>query len=424
MLSRKEKKKDAAKPDNLGRALRKAKEAAEGTPVTSGWPVKDIGTPDLKYVRGANFNDFDGPFLLITGTDFHYMPTGDIYHDLVCTEEFSRLRRIKQLGTVGASLLNACQSQNREFHSFVAAGMMDIVLHRNNFSEHERKLGIAAGLYHDLAILPYSDQGKLIKPGSYEEESLVEHMIKKSALIKEMLKKHGIHVAELIAAIQGKGIVGKLINSKEGLDADNLSYLAIDQSWMCSGFNDERKKLCAEKGIFDQYNNLWNIGGEWVFDNPALLTKLLKFRALMYRETYTNVANRAKEAFLIRMLKGQEIGLDEMLKSGDEDFERWFKRIFGHKRAGLFFNIGKEPFAEIGREYDLSKLEQLRKEKEKDGVIVEHLKPPRDATKNLVLHKGKVKMLEDIPEFSSDLQEVKGTIKSWNYIGIYKQVEE
>ena len=250
---------------SMKNVLAKAKEATEGTSI-SGFPTKDMGTPDLMYVKGANFNDFDGPFLLITRTDFHYMPAGAIYHDLIGTEEFCRLRSIKQLGTVGASLLNACQTQTREFHSFVTAGMMDIVLYGNNFSEHERKLGIAAGLYHDLAILPFSDQGKLIKPGSYEEESLIEHMIRKSPEITQILEKHGLGIDELVGTIQGKGIVGKLLNSKEGLDVDNLSYLAIDQTWMCSDPNDQRIKLRDTKGIFDQYINLWNIDSEWVFE--------------------------------------------------------------------------------------------------------------------------------------------------------------
>ena len=144
----------------------------------------------------------------------------------------------------------------------------------------------------------------------------------------------------------------------------------------------------------------------------------------MYRETYLNPANRSKEAFLTRILKGQEIKFNDILKLVDEDFQHWFEKTFGYQKAGLFFYVGKEPFAEIGREYDLSKLDQLREEKEKDGVIVERLKPPRDAARNLVLHKGKVKLLEEIPEFSGDLQEIRDIIKNLNYIGVYKQVED
>ncbi|MBI4453415.1 hypothetical protein HY636_02120 [Candidatus Woesearchaeota archaeon] len=386
-------------------------------------------TPDLKYIQITDLHKYDGPFLLITGTDFQYLPHGEIYIDLTSTSEFSRLYGIKQLGLVGSSCANACQDQKRGFHSDVTGAMMDIVLFRNNFNEHERKLGIAAGLYHDLAIMPFSDQGKLIRPGSYEEESLVEYLIKKSSNLKERLKKHDVGIEELIDTIQGKGNVGKLLNSKEGIDVDNLSYLAIDQVWMCGSIHsdDDRLKL-REKNIFDQYNNLRFIDGEWVFDNPKLLVNLLKFRALMYKHTYHHQFNRAKEAFLIRVLReqlGQNTVIEDMLKWNDETFNQWFNATFGSAKERLFFSIGIEPFVEIGREYDLSKLEQLRAETENEekGIIVEHLKPPRDATKNLVLYNGEVKLLEDIPEFSEEVAKIREIIRKLNYIGIYKLVE-
>ncbi|MBS3122338.1 hypothetical protein J4434_05655 [Candidatus Woesearchaeota archaeon] len=389
----------------------------------------NTNTPDLKYIQITDLHKYDGPFLLITRTNFQYLPHGEIYQDLTSTAEFSRLYGIKQLGLVGSSCANACQDQTRGFHSDVTGAMMDIVLFRNHFSEHERKLGIAAGLYHDLAIMPCSDQGKLIRSGSYEEESLVEYLIKRSSNLKQRLKKHDVGIEELIDTIQGKGNVGKLLNSKEGIDVDNLSYLALDQVWMCGSIHsdDDRLKF-REKSIFDQYNNLRFIDGDWVFDNPQLLVNLLKFRALMYKHTYHHQFNRAKEAFLIRVLreqKAQNITLDKMLKWNDESFNNWFERTFGPAKERLFFSISIEPFVEIGREYDLSKLEQLRREteNEEEGIIVEHLKPPRDAAKNLVLHNGEVKLLGEIPEFSDEIEKIQKIIRKLNYIGVYKKVE-
>lgn len=389
-----------------------------------------IETPDLKYIQLTDLNKYDGPFLFITGTNFQHLPHGEIYRDLTCTAEFSRLFGIRQLGLVGSSCANACQDQTRGFHSLITGAMMDIVLYKNNFNEHERKLGIAAGLYHDLAIMPFSDQGKLIKPGSYEEESLVGYLIKKSSNLKQQLKKHRIGIEELIDTICGKGTIGRLLNSKEGIDVDNLSYLALDQVWMCgSVHSDDIRLKLREQKIFDQYENIRYINNEWVFDNLNLLVKLLTFRTLMYKHTYHNPFNRAKEAFLIRTLKqqcGQNTTMDEMLKWNDELFNRWFETIFGSAKERLFFSIGLEPFIEIGREYDLSKLEPLRREtdNEKNGIIVERLKPPRDATRNLVLHNSEVKQLQDIPEFSEEVEEIREIIRKLNYIGIYRQVEK
>ncbi len=384
-------------------------------------------TPDTKYIEQINPRNLDeGPLLILPGTDFSYTYNGEIYLDLICTEEFGRLDHIKQLGTVGCSAINACQWQTRGFHSEITSIMMDIVLYKNKFSDHERKLGIAAGLYHDLGILPYSDQGKLIKPGSYEEETLVEHIINKSTKIKKRLKKHNIEIKELVDIIQGKGKIGELLNSKKGLDVDNISYLAMDQVTVCTAPPfDDMEVLRNQKGIFDQYNNIKFIEGKWVFNNPKLLTKLLKFRALMYERVYHNPFNRAKEAFLIKTLKGHHLELDEIMKWEDGDLEEWIKTTFGyHPTFRNFFHIGVHPFREIGREHDLTKLDQLKKEKENETIAVERLKSPRDALHNFVLHKGKVKLLEEVPELSKDLEEIRNRIRRLNYIGIYEMATD
>ena len=407
-----------------------------------------MATPDLAYVRKAPFHELPGPFVCVSGTDFHYMPPGRIYEDLTCTKEFTRLANIRQLGLVGSSCHNACQDQTRYFHSFVTGAMMDLVLYMNHFSEHDRKLGIAAGLYHDLAISPYSDQGKLLKPGCYEEETLVEHVVRNSPVIMERLSANGIDIDELVATIQGKTLVGRLLNSREGLDVDNLSYLAIDQSWMCSLKGDRRRALQKKPGIFDQYKNIrfvseegqGELGGDWVFENPELLLNLLEFRALMYERTYHNPFNRAKEAFLIRAMedcarRGCTVELDELLSWTDNTYQQLFYASLGYFKELQFFAVCFEPFAEIGRVYDLSwlepsKLAQLRAEKEKkdeqgnDLIIVERLKPPRHALNNLVLHDGKVKQLEEIPEFADQVKNIRRIIKRLDYIGVYQMVDQ
>jgi len=383
------------------------------------------GTPDLKYVKEHDFSKYDGPVLLLNRTDFHYYPTGEIYDDLTTNIEFNRLFEIRQTGFSHASLQNACQEQSRGLHSFVTGGMADITLYKNRFSEHERKLGIAAGLYHDIAITPLSDQGKLIMDGNYEEETLVEYLINKSPEMQDALKKHEIGIDEIVDTIQGKGKVGKLINSREGIDIDNISYLSIDQLWMGmrSGY-DERISLREEQGIFDQYNNLKYLDDEWVFDNPELLTKLIKFRALMYKEVYNNPNHRAKEAFLKRILHKENIEMDTLISWNDGDFINWFRDKFGESKVRNFFYIGREDFVEVGKEYDISKMEELKKEKETNGTIVEYMKPPRNAVKNLVLHDKKIKQLEDIPELEEEIENIKEIIKEINHIGIYEQIDE
>ncbi len=407
-------------------------------------------TPDLVYLPDKSGTDYlDGPFLILNGTDFSYAiadePNGEVYRDSLSNVVRSRLIRVHQLGIVGTSSNNACQDQTRDFHSLVAAVMMDLVLTRNGFGTRQRRRGIFAANYHDAAMLPFSDTGKLLKPGDYEEETLIEYVLNKSSEIKEILSKYGLNVKSLVATIRGNSPVGQLLNSKEGLDVDNISYLAIDQTRVSSNNffsasqretkdRRERRQLQRVPGIFDQYNNIKYVDGKWVFDNPLLLAKLLKFRALMYKTVYHNPMHRSKEAFMTRALKGQELSLSEALKWGDEDFEKWFRTKFGEKLFKDFFWICRDPFREIGREYDLTKIDELRKEREKGNirelgsVVVEHLNPPRNALTNFVLFKGKVKLLEEItddevPGITQLVDETRRIITRLNYIGVYQRVE-
>jgi hypothetical protein len=393
------------------------------------------GTPDVMWITHEQVNDFDGPFLFITGTDFTYYPNGKIYMDFTCNADFHRLKQIRQLGTVGASCYAACQDQDRGFHSWVAGVMMDIVLFRNGFGEHDRKLGIAAGLYHDLAIMPYSDQGKLLDSSRLDEEHLVAKVIRASKDIKAALKKHGVSIDELVATIKGEGIVGRLLNSKEGIDVDNLSYLAIDHVWApgCGigmSINSESFRKVdvldfsakMDEGVLDQYNNMRHIDGDWVFDNPRMLVQLLRFRAEMYVRVYHHRDNRAKEAFLIRDLRGHKMSFKEAIKLDDSTFYRWFENEIGKEKAAEYLYTMTPRFREIGREYDLSKLEELRQERETGEVVVERLKPPRDAIKNLVLYRGKVRQLEGIRKFEKELGRVRVMIERLDYIGIYQRI--
>ena len=142
----------------------------------------------------------------------------------------------------------------------------------------------------------------------------------------------------------------------------------------------------------------------------------------MYRDVYHNPYNRAKEAFMKRITANEKIPLDTMLSWMDWQFEDWFKMTFGESEYRKFFHIYTPKFEEIGREYNLSKLEETRNTHEKGGVIVERLKPPRDATKNLVLHSGNVVWLDSIPEFEERVQGIRKIITDLNYVGIYREV--
>ncbi len=387
--------------------------------------LAESATPDLLYIPPeVDFNRYDGPFYLFKNTNFRYMPTeGSPYLELSHAREFRRLESIRQLGTITTTRSNTFQDQTRALHSMVTGMMADLVLTANGFDEHQRRVGIAAGMLHDIAMMPYSDQGKLLEPGKYEEEDFVRYVLERSHYLQETLQGFGVAIDEVVAAVQGHGLIGTLINSRRGIDVDNLSYLAIDQSKLVEGRMDEIQQLVDTQGIFDQYNNLRFVDGELAFDDPQLLLKLVKFRALMYANVYQFHENRAKEAFLQRRLNGHHIELDDLLSWGDIQFGVWFHQTFGERDYLDFFSIGGSPFKEVDREYDLSKLEEIKQglETQDGNVVVARLKPARPAVRNRVIHEGEVVWLDEIPEFREEVEDIRRIIHSLDYIGVYRR---
>lgn len=386
-----------------------------------------ISTPDAQYVSPGREDAYDGPFFFISRTKFRYMPTGSIYADITRTEAFSRIERIAQLGTVKTQWYNASANHSRGIHSEITALIADIVLYRNHFSKEQRKLGIAAGLLHDIAIPPYSDQGKALIAGpgkKFCEEDHAIHVIHKDALLRKALAKHRIDLDQLVATIQGEGPAGKLINSSGGVDADNLSYLMIDQVKTSYESNQDRKLILAEQGIFDQYNNVEWLNDQWVFTDPDSLVKLLEFRALMYSEIYGHPDNRAQHYFLKQKITGRKVPFETVLSWTDTDFEDWFTKTFGFKEFADYFFLGSNHFCEVAREYDKSKLEATRRTWEDPNTIVVSCASPRPAIQNNILHGGKVRPLESVKEYQEDIARTQRIVKNMEYIGVFRRLTE
>lgn len=231
---------------------------------------------------------------------------GEIYNDLASTE-VSRLHGIKQLGTVSLNVEMVGCTQTRFYHSLLVAGLADILLTRLGFDQHEIDLAIAAGMLHDAAIPPYSDQGKLASREDLSEEKNIEMLIKGSEAIQKALKKYDISQKDVLACIRGEyPILGPLLNSK-GIDLDRISYLAIDiNSILVAGeFRETELKsiLDSDPHVFEIYNEIRFMDSKPVFENALRAKRFLLLRALMYENCYYNTFNRSKEAFLEKELK-------------------------------------------------------------------------------------------------------------------------
>ncbi|MBI4149595.1 hypothetical protein HY491_04050 [Candidatus Woesearchaeota archaeon] len=382
-----------------------------------------IETPDAAYIplyAGPDVYDrYDGPFVQIRNTRFRYCSHGAIYQDLTKNEAFTRMSGVKQLGTLGASALYLGTNATREAHSWMTAIMMDIVLTQNNFDDAHRKLGIAAGLFHDVATPPYSDQGKVIDPAYYNEELLVRNVIGKNTRVLRALAKHHIDLEELVATVQGQGIVGALLNSREGLDVDNLAYIALDQAMISIPPQFREMYWLSQEDIFDEYRHV-AYDGTWAFQDATTALKLVTFRAMLYEFVYRNPFNRAKEAFLARLLRKTDIKPEQFLRWNDGTFDLWFRKQFGEQAYDDFFQVLRQLFREIAREYDHSLLPELQN-LNSDRLCVAVNKPPRDALGTLVQYDGMVMPLREIAAFRETASAIEQRLAHMGFIGVYER---
>ncbi len=383
--------------------------------------MHEKSTPDATYIdfrRGDGPENHEGPYNFVAVSDIYYSTTGEIYRDFYSTE-FNRLDRIKQLGVVDRSQTLLSQFQTRSHHSIVAAIMMDYILYRNGFNDKDRKLGIVSGLLHDIATPPNSEQGKSFNRKRLNEETLSEYKLKKSPKILDVLKKHKISMDDVINTIRGNNKIGELLNSKEGVDVDNLSYIAIDYEISMNSYK------FMFKDTFELHKSVKFIENQWVFDYPSVLLEFLQTRYQIYEDVYCNTRNRAKEAFLERLLKDVDVPVDTILEWDDWNFDQWFVNKYSKDEFEKYFNnsLAETYFEEVGREYDLSKFKEIKKKYENEDRIVEITKTPRHATNNLVLYKDKVVPLGDISDyFRFRVESIKENYKRLGYVGMFEKV--
>jgi HD superfamily phosphohydrolase len=406
------------------------------------WPMKEEDITCQDYFRFFWDNVDDQCYDYIPGApipdvlphtttgSLNYMVHGAIYHDFMSNPEFGRLGWVNQLGTVAHAFVYFFLHQTRADHSIRTAMINDLVLTRNRFSDHDVRLSIVAGLLHDLATPPFSDQGKLAARSELDEEDLVESVLSQSKRMHALLKKYGLSQAEVVDTIRGKGIVGRLMNST-GIDTDKIAYVSRDfdlasnmtsKSFIRAIYTD-----CPD--LFHLFKDIKFVDDEPVYSDPHKVMRFLQLRALMFSEVYMNPFNRAREAFLERELSklwgkilknGDIFNVDFMMTHGDCMFETFLSDE--SKVLDLIFkHTVNNHFLEIRREYDLTKYEALKKEYTTEDFVVRRNHGFNPATSTPVLSDGIIMPIRDV--YPGQCSLVEKVADRLNYVGVYHQSE-
>ncbi len=358
----------------------------------------------------------DMEFVYVPLSTFGYAAHGKIYHDLMATETFGRIRMVSQTGGLDMHPFYGHARGTRAGHSLLTAVLAEVVGERLGIPYDEIKHLIAAGLYHDSAITPFSDFGNpqvpLTENDPLSEERNIDVVLNDGVL--RVFKKYGIDRDRVIDIIRGNG---GLINSRGSLDLDRISYTMYDYMRVIGGLPYGKFLDVLRPDLFDIDLDVRLVNGEFVFSDADRLARFLHLRALMFEHIYFDPNVKAREAFFRKALRDMiDRGLmtPRDFQGDDVEFESKLRKVMGLGDYRDIFMNSDYPFREVARIRGI-KLETL-KTLEDEETIVEESKEFDPATNTKVLSGGEVKPIRDVDPRAKEVEKI---AKEQGYVGVY-----
>ncbi len=359
-------------------------------------------------------NTIDDPgWVPHTRTIINY--TGSLYGELGAIPEVARLSRVKQLGLAMHNSSSVSASHTRYYHSLVFATQIDYIAQT---LELDRELAVTVAMLHDIASPPFSDS--VAKAMGISDEDLFATVLNGSPEALEYLRRHGIEKQRVVNLVRGRDTspLGQLVNSKDSIDVDRWSYVALDAERL------GKLPLTWTEGYMpDPFESVSIINGKVVFGNVRTVREFLEARTQMYEKVYRNTKLMAKEAFVRRVAKElQRLGLiseENLFQMSDVEFERLARGTgyFGHK---LFDIDGFQSYGTIDAEPDVVERE-LKRRTEKPFEVKKH-KPVNPAIETPVLEGRKVAPYKELePQHSADLAR---RMTAWNRTFVYGEEDD
>jgi len=157
--------------------------------------------------------------------------TSFLIWQLIATNEFQRLRRIKQLG--GTHIVYPTAEHSRFSHSLgvyhIAFRMIEELKKQQVlFTDEEEMLILCAALLHDVGHGPYSHSFESIL--KIDHEDFTRKILTQDTFVNRLLESYKIDFSNEVANVIEKTHPNKLIVSliSSQLDADRLDYLLRD----------------------------------------------------------------------------------------------------------------------------------------------------------------------------------------------------
>ncbi|MHC4406764.1 MAG: HD domain-containing protein [Planctomycetota bacterium] len=245
--------------------------------------------------------------------------------DIVSRPDLQRLREVR-LSNINSLLLPGSANISRFEHS-VGVGVLARELGKIlSLAEAQSRLLTCAALLHDVAIPPF---GHLMEEGfryarkEFDHERLLEQVFLgdrevgniefqiyrgktvgfRKVLERKKVRRLGLSVDDVFHTIQGKGILGQLLNGTVDLDnADNVTRMAYHLGLHCRkelpqelirGFLVDGGVLCYETGL------------------KSLLEEWLELRSRLYNVFMTNPVDFSAKAMLVEAVRLGLVGTEK-----------------------------------------------------------------------------------------------------------------
>ena len=252
-----------------------------------------------------------------------------IAEKIINTEEFQRLRNIKQLGCCNYVFPSA--THTRFEHSIgvyhLSKKYIDILNKTNDnyFTDIEKKCIIIGGLIHDLGHGPYSHLFDEIiskdKKHEYRSIKIFENMNKKYNLNfsnDEIIMIKNIVNPTNDSYLNSKKYIYQIVSNINGIDVDRFDYIMRDIKMTGLNYGIEYERIMNHSKI---------INGEIQFLDKVKtnVEDFYRIRMIMYEEVYNHHTVRAIEYMMKRYIQKIDIllGFSEIIEL--EDWEKYIK---------------------------------------------------------------------------------------------------
>ena len=277
---------------------------------------------------------------------------------IIDTEEFQRLRSIKQLGCCNYVFPSA--THTRFEHSIgvyhLACKYIDILNQEEEYyNDTERKCVKIAALIHDLGHGPYSH----LFDELFDEEK--HHEYRSIRIFKHIDKKYNFGFTEeemeMIAMIidpkkeipTDKKYIYQIVSNSNGLDVDRYDYIMRDIKMTGLNYGIEYERIMNHSKIIDN---------EIVFSEKVKtnIDDFFRIRFIMHKEIYNH-----------RTVRGIEFMMKEYIRTFDDVFN--ISDVIKHDNWSIFIRLNDGMINLSFMKKDLISQEKVEKSKEMDKII-------------------------------------------------------